>query len=182
MLPWEHLLWLWFCMCICLSHVRIFVWFFLRFCVSHHSLFSPVLPFLPPHHARHAPAAPTLRTLQLAARSLPAQGQPHIPTLKPQYTGREFKQAWALKAHKLVHKLSTNSTVMHKNQAEKIFSLPRHGSKWLYTLTIGNGNSNNKLNLHGIGIIVWVIYCMPVFLSHLPPWAKFLQVFTLNKH
>lgn len=36
--------------------------------------------------------------------------------------------------------------------------------------------------LHGIGIIRWVIYCMPVFISHLPPWAKFLQVFIRNKH
>lgn len=55
------------------------VWFcFVSFCISHPPLFSPVLPLLPPHHARHAPAAPTLGTLQLAARSLPAQGQPTI--------------------------------------------------------------------------------------------------------
>lgn len=84
MLPREHLLWPWSCVCICLSPVRISVWFcFVSFCVSHPPLFSPVLPLLSPHHARHAPAAPTLRTLQLAARSLPAQGQPHIPTLNP---------------------------------------------------------------------------------------------------
>lgn len=85
MLPWEHLLWLWFRVRICLSPVRSCTyWFcFVSFCVSHPPLFSPVLPLLSPHHARHAPAAPTLRTLQLAARSLPAQGQPQIPTLNP---------------------------------------------------------------------------------------------------
>lgn len=71
--------------CTCIS-----VWFcFVSFCVSHPPLFSPVLPLLSPHHARHAPAAPTLRTLQLAARSLPAQGQPHIPTLNPRSTNRQ---------------------------------------------------------------------------------------------
>lgn len=64
-------------------YVSLFDFCFVSFCVSHPPLFSPVLPLLPPHHARHAPAAPTLRTLQLAARSLPAQGQPHVPALNP---------------------------------------------------------------------------------------------------
>lgn len=79
MLPWG------FFVFICLSPVHVPVWFcFVSFRVSHPPLFSPVLPLLSPHHARHAPAAPTLRTLQLAARSLPAQGQPHILNLHPQ--------------------------------------------------------------------------------------------------
>lgn len=60
------------CMILCVVYFFVCFFYFFVFLPPSLPLSSPVLPLLSPDHARHAPAAPALRTLQLAARSLPA--------------------------------------------------------------------------------------------------------------